>query len=83
VIIGAGAAGLAAAARIATTARSALVFEARDRLGGRCWTHCEPGLAVPVELRAEFIHGTPAVTLNELAQAGMAACGLRARTLAS
>jgi monoamine oxidase len=58
VIIGAGAAGLAAAAELARHDRPARVLEARDRLGGRIYTRTEPGVAIPLELGAEFIHGT-------------------------
>jgi len=72
-IIGAGAAGLAAAAELARAGRSALVLEARDRIGGRVWTLKEPGLAVPVELGAEFIHGRPPATFSLLKRAGIAA----------
>jgi monoamine oxidase len=72
-IIGAGAAGLAAAAEFARAGRPALVLEARDRIGGRCWTLNEPGLPVPVELGAEFIHGRPAATFSLLRKAGIAA----------
>jgi monoamine oxidase len=73
VIIGAGAAGLAAAGELAAAGReSVLVLEARDRIGGRVWTLHEPGLAVPVELGAEFIHGPAAVTFEALRRAGLA-----------
>ncbi len=57
VVIGAGAAGLAAAARLVEAGRSVLVLEARDRVGGRIHTRHEPGLMAPVELGAEFVHG--------------------------
>jgi monoamine oxidase len=50
-----------------------LVLEARERIGGRCWTRAFPGLAVPVELGAEFIHGRAAVTFALLQKAGAAA----------
>ncbi len=73
VIIGAGAAGLAAAAEIAEAGRSALVLEARDRIGGRCWSLQVPGLAVPVELGAELIHGRPEATFSLLDRVGAAA----------
>jgi len=73
VIIGAGAAGLAAAAEIARAGRSALVLEARDRIGGRCWSLDIPGMPVPVELGAEFIHGRPRATFSLLESAGVAA----------
>jgi monoamine oxidase len=38
-VIGAGYAGLAAARRLAAAGRTVLVLEARDRVGGRIWTH--------------------------------------------
>lgn len=71
-MIGAGAAGLAAAAELAQAGRSVLVVEARDRVGGRCDTRRLPGLAIPVELGAEFIHGS-AATLSLLRRAGIPA----------
>jgi monoamine oxidase len=70
VVIGAGAAGLAAAARLAEAGRSVLVLEARDRVGGRIETRHEPGLAVPVELGAEFVHGLAPVTRKWTERAG-------------
>lgn len=70
IVIGAGAAGLAAAAALAAAGRSVLVVEARDRLGGRIWTRQEAGLAAPVELGAEFIHGHARCTVAWLARAG-------------
>ena len=73
IIIGAGAAGLAAAERLAVARRSALVLEARERIGGRIWSHQEPGLPVPVELGAEFIHGRAQATFALLAKANVAA----------
>lgn len=59
--MGAGAAGLAAARRVAEGGARVLVLEARDRLGGRIFTDQE-GL----ELGAEFIHGLPTATLRLL-----------------
>lgn len=46
-----------------------LVLEARERVGGRCWTRRMPGLGIPVELGAEFIHGEPEATLALLKEA--------------
>ena len=72
-MIGAGAAGLAAARELTTAGRSVLVLEARERVGGRCWTRRMPGLDIPVELGAEFIHGDAHVTHSLLRDAGLAA----------
>jgi monoamine oxidase len=73
IVIGAGAAGLIAAGELAAAGRSVVVLEARDRVGGRIWTRREAGLAVPVELGAEFIHGPAPVTRGLLARAGVPA----------
>lgn len=56
-VIGAGLAGLAAATELATSGRSVIVLEARDRVGGRVWTLHQDDL--PIELGAEFVHGLP------------------------
>ena len=71
IVIGAGAAGLAAAAVCARAGRSVLVLEARERIGGRAWTRRMPGLTWPVELGAEFIHGRARATMSLLKQARM------------
>jgi len=63
IVLGAGAAGLAAAAELVRAGRSVLLIEARERVGGRCLTLQHPSLEVPVELGAEFIHGRPDATL--------------------
>jgi monoamine oxidase len=56
-IIGAGAAGLAAWRELHSAGLNLTVLEARDRIGGRILTdHSTP---MPVELGAEFIHGKP------------------------
>jgi monoamine oxidase len=72
-VIGAGAAGLAAADALERAGRSVLVVEARDRVGGRCLTRRLPGVPTPVELGAEFIHGRPEATLALLKRANVAA----------
>jgi len=65
-IVGAGFAGLAAAAELADHGFSVELFEARDRVGGRAHTvHGE------VELGPEFIHGAPDVTLDLVHGAGI------------
>lgn len=67
IVIGAGVAGLAAAARLREAGRDVLLLEARDRIGGRVWTTSVPGLIVPVELGAEFLHGQ-AKEIDEIAR---------------
>ena len=57
-IVGAGVAGLAAARSLRAAGLTITVLEARERIGGRVCTHREDGLAAPIELGAEFIHGT-------------------------
>ena len=57
-IIGAGAAGIAAARELHGQGVRLLVFEARERIGGRVWTHRNPRTPIPIELGAEFIHGS-------------------------
>lgn len=60
-VIGAGAAGLAAARTLQAANGSVTVLEARDRLGGR--VHTDYDLAShPVEYGAEFLHGENIMT---------------------
>jgi monoamine oxidase len=73
IVIGAGAAGLAAAAELAAAGRSVLIIEARDRIGGRAWSLRVPGVPSPIELGAEFIHGKPEATFGALRRTGLAA----------
>src|SRR3954447_8311505 len=55
VVIGAGAAGVAAARRLMAAQIPALVLEARTRVGGRAWTMREPsGLAL--DLGCGWLH---------------------------
>jgi monoamine oxidase len=63
IVIGAGAAGLAAARQLSQAGLTALIVEARDRIGGRIFTKHTPDSAVPIELGAEFVHGEPLETL--------------------
>src|ERR1044072_6844412 len=53
-IIGAGAAGLAAARELSAANFNVIVLEARDRIGGRIYTHPDSQLTAPIELGAEF-----------------------------
>jgi monoamine oxidase len=59
IVIGAGAAGLAAAVELGLAGLSVTVLEARDRIGGRMFTQCDPVCQAPIEFGAEFIHGLP------------------------
>ncbi|MFX6230567.1 FAD-dependent oxidoreductase, partial [Acinetobacter baumannii] len=59
VIIGAGAAGLAAAVGLAAAALDVLVLEARDRVGGRAETvrlAPAPDIGFPVDLGCGWLH---------------------------
>ena len=65
VVIGAGAAGVAAARALHEAGVSVIVLEARERIGGRVFTHRDRETPVPIELGAEFVHGR-AEELNAL-----------------
>lgn len=54
-VVGAGIAGLAAAAELRAAGFDVVVLEARERIGGRIWTATIGGL--PVDLGASWIHG--------------------------
>ncbi len=54
IIVGAGAAGLAAARQLQALGKSFVVIEARERLGGRVFT--ETGLGAPYDAGAFYIH---------------------------
>ena len=72
IIIGAGAAGLAAADAFGEAGLRALVVEARDRVGGRVHTLHLPDFPLPIELGAEFVHGRPEETTALIERAGLA-----------
>jgi monoamine oxidase len=59
IVVGAGAAGLAALRELDRAGVNAVCLEARDRIGGRICTIHDPLSPVPIELGAEFIHGQP------------------------
>lgn len=71
-VIGAGAAGLAAARALSDAGRRVVVLEARGRIGGRVWTDRSFG-PVPVERGAEFIHGARAESWPLIRRAGLQA----------
>ena len=61
VIVGAGVAGLAAAATLTCRGVRVLVLEAKSQIGGRVWTDNIQTVSGPatVEYGAEFVHGDP------------------------
>jgi len=73
IVVGAGAAGLAAARSLAGRSLRVVVLEARNRIGGRAWSRPIARIATPAELGAEFIHGRGELTMRLLRDAGMAA----------
>jgi monoamine oxidase len=72
IVIGAGAAGLAAARHLSDRGRTVEVIEARPRLGGRILTVCDPEWPAPVELGPEFLHGEAVATRKIAEAAGLA-----------
>jgi monoamine oxidase len=81
-VLGAGASGLYAASQLSRHGCSVLLLEARKRVGGRICTEHAPGLAFPLELGAEFVHGQAPVTLQLLREAGSIAVDTGGRRIA-
>jgi monoamine oxidase len=75
-VVGAGAAGLAAADALQEAGLGVAVLEARDRIGGRILTHRDARVPVPIELGAEFVHGEAPETTRLLREAGRAVLDL-------
>jgi monoamine oxidase len=71
-IVGAGVAGLTAAARLTEAGKYVCVLEARDRLGGRVFTRHDVQAGAPLELGAEFIHGFAPAIIHWLDRTGAA-----------
>jgi monoamine oxidase len=71
IVIGAGAAGLGAARRLAAAGIAVRVVEARNRLGGRAWTARDPS-GLPIELGCAWLHSADENELCAVAvQAGL------------
>jgi monoamine oxidase len=64
IIVGAGAAGLAAADVLAAEGKRIVLLEGRSRVGGRIHTMHDPAWPLPIERGAEFVHGKPKETLD-------------------
>jgi phytoene dehydrogenase-like protein len=72
-ILGAGAAGLAAARRLTAAGARVVLLEARSRIGGRIDTLRPARWPVPLERGAEFVHGEPEETRSAIRAANLAA----------
>lgn len=72
-IIGAGAAGLAAASHLSQRGVDVLLLEGRERIGGRAYTLQSYDGSWPVELGAEFIHGPAPATVALMNECGESA----------
>jgi monoamine oxidase len=68
VIIGAGAAGIAAARTLRDAGIDALMVEARDRVGGRAWT-VDSGQGFPIDLGCGWLHSADRNPWREIAEA--------------
>ena len=67
VVIGAGAAGIAAARRVQAANRKVIVLEADSRLGGRCWTDSAT-FDVPFDRGARWLHNPETNPMIRLAR---------------
>lgn len=70
-IIGAGAAGLAALRELHRAGMRVACIEALDRIGGRIYTLHDPQSAAAIELGAEFVHGRPPEIFDLIAEADL------------
>ena len=75
-VIGAGIAGLSAARDLTAAGLAVEVLEARRRAGGRVLTVRDPDIAVPVELGAEFVHGSAPKTTELMREASLTLCNV-------
>ncbi|MFZ0892526.1 MAG: NAD(P)/FAD-dependent oxidoreductase [Thermoplasmata archaeon] len=71
IVVGAGAAGIAAAERLLRAGRSIRVLEGRDRIGGRAFTDYSRGPSCPLELGAQMVHGRSVATHAWIQETGL------------
>lgn len=76
-VIGGGVSGLTAARQLTSAGVHVTLLEARDRLGGRVWTHQTQDY--PVDLGAEFVHGRPEEILALAAEAALSIAPVEGR----
>jgi monoamine oxidase len=67
VVVGAGAAGIAAARRVLAANRKVVIVEASNRIGGRCWTDTET-FGVPFDRGARWLYSQNANPVARLAR---------------
>jgi monoamine oxidase len=77
VVVGAGAAGLAASRLLTRRGLSVALIEARDRIGGRVLTVRPTDSPIPIDLGPSFVHGRPPeiMSLVEAAEITLYECG--------
>jgi protoporphyrinogen oxidase len=75
-VIGGGAAGVTAARTLHDAGLDIVVVEARERVGGRIFTRRDSATPVPIELGAEFIHGSAPELARVLHEASLSSVGV-------
>ena len=68
IIVGAGAAGLAAADYLRRKGWRVTILEARERIGGRVWSRTDWLGKIPIDMGASWIHGISENPIAELAE---------------
>lgn len=71
IVIGAGASGLFAARKLASSNYQVKILEARGRIGGRIYTNRPEGFSQQIEGGAEFLHGEVPLTQQLCKEAGV------------